>query len=163
MADGNKLSDRMQARINRSKTKSYKTRVKRDKSGKRIGGGTTVNQSTVDAVLGDERVQVIVEENNAHVIADAINSGLVAALEEIGLVAEASAKRRCPVDTGRLRNSITHALSGEDSVVIGTNVEYAIYVHEGTSRMKGRPFLRDAVANSRSRFEAIIRKHIQGA
>lgn len=29
--------------------------------------------------------------------------------------------------------------------VVGSNVEYSIYVHEGTSRMEGRPFLADAV------------------
>lgn len=31
------------------------------------------------------------------------------------------------------------------SWVVGTNVEYAIYVHEGTSRMEGRPYLTDAI------------------
>jgi HK97 gp10 family phage protein len=86
----------------------------------------------------------------------------VTALEEIGLVAEGAAKRLCPVDTGRLRNSITHALRGDDSVAICTNVEYAIYVHEGTSRRKGVPFLRQAVLNNKSRFESILRKHIGG-
>jgi len=34
------------------------------------------------------------------------------ALEMIGLMAERHAKEYCPVDTGRLRNSITHTYSG---------------------------------------------------
>lgn len=34
------------------------------------------------------------------------------ALEAIGLAAEGHAKKNCPVDTGRLRNSITYAVSG---------------------------------------------------
>jgi phage gpG-like protein len=45
------------------------------------------------------------------------------------------ARRLCPVDQGRLRASITRELSienGEVVVRVGTNVEYAIYVHEGT-------------------------------
>lgn len=29
--------------------------------------------------------------------------------------------------------------------LIGTPAEYAIHVHEGTSRMEGRPFLQDAI------------------
>ena len=105
---------------------------------------------------------VIVVADNTEQVASAITSALEAALEEIGLVAEGAAKRLCPVDTGRLRNSITHALMGDDSVAIGTNVEYAIYVHEGTSRRKGVPFLSQAVLNNKSRFESILRKHIGG-
>lgn len=32
-----------------------------------------------------------------------------------------------------------------ESMVVGTPAEYAIFVHEGTSRMEGRPFLKDAI------------------
>ena len=58
------------------------------------------------------------------------------------------ARANCPVDTGNLRGSITHEIAqdGEGlSARVGTNVPYAVYVHEGTSRMAGRPFLRDAL------------------
>jgi HK97 gp10 family phage protein len=57
---------------------------------------------------------------------------------------ETAAKARCPVDTGRLRSSINWRMSldgGTLAAIIGTNVEYAIYVHEGTRYMPGRPFL----------------------
>jgi HK97 gp10 family phage protein len=57
---------------------------------------------------------------------------------------ESAAKARCPVDTGRLRSSITWRVETDsDGVVgiVGTSVEYAIYVHEGTRHMAGRPFL----------------------
>lgn len=37
---------------------------------------------------------------------------ILQALEMIGLKAESYAKMKCPVDTGLLRNSITHAISG---------------------------------------------------
>lgn len=57
---------------------------------------------------------------------------------------ESRAKVLCPVDRGRLRSSITHELVsiGGDLVVrIGTNVEYARAVHDGTGVYgpKGRP------------------------
>lgn len=55
-----------------------------------------------------------------------IGSRLEAALEAVGITAEAYAKLLCPVDTGRLRNSISHAVDEkEKAVYIGTNVEYA--------------------------------------
>ena len=50
------------------------------------------------------------------------------------------------VDTGRLKNSITFQPNeSEKAVYVGTNVEYAIYVHEGTSRMDPNRFLKNAV------------------
>jgi hypothetical protein len=63
------------------------------------------------------------------------------------------ARRRCPVDTGRLRSSInvTYPVMLADMMGarIGTNVEYAIYVHEGTRYMVGRPFLEEALQDAR--------------
>lgn len=48
------------------------------------------------------------------------------AAEIIGGMAESYAKELCPVDTGNLRNSITHTTEDEGhTVVIGSNVEYA--------------------------------------
>lgn len=104
---------------------------------------------------------VEVREDNREAIANAIDRALVAALEEVGLVAEGYAKRACPVDTGRLRNSITHLLKGYDCF-IGTNVEYAPYVEEGTSRMKGKHFLRKAATGHGDTYRAILEKHLRG-
>ena len=50
---------------------------------------------------------------------------------------ERKAKQSTVVDTGRLRASIDHNITGT-SAVIGTNVEYAPFIEYGTSRMKGR-------------------------
>ena len=48
------------------------------------------------------------------------------AAEIIGGMAESYAKELCPVDTGNLRNSITHTTENNDhTVVIGTAVKYA--------------------------------------
>lgn len=52
-------------------------------------------------------------------------------LEESCLLVEGEAKENCPVKDGQLRQSITSEV--EDYVgVVGTNVEYAPYVHQGT-------------------------------
>lgn len=61
---------------------------------------------------------------------------------------EREAKILSPVDTGRLRSSINTSY-GFGPLGIGakvaTNTEYAIFVHEGTARMKARPFMKQAV------------------
>lgn len=58
-----------------------------------------------------------------------MHDAVLRALERIGEQAEGHAKYLCPVDTGRLRNSITHQVDkGGDAVYIGTNTEYAPYV-----------------------------------
>lgn len=82
------------------------------------------------------------------------------ALEECGLVAEGYAKRLCPVDTGRLRNSITHTVNG-DIAYIGTNVEYAPYVELGTSRTRAQPFLKPAVADHASEYKRVIENRLK--
>lgn len=66
-------------------------------------------------------------KDNSDEVLRAMESAKKTALEAIGLVAETHAKKETPVDTGRLRNSITHTVKG-DAAYIGTNVEYAAFV-----------------------------------
>lgn len=78
----------------------------------------------------------------------ATNSPVGRWLSRIATLAETASKAQCPVDTGRLRGSINWVIVLEGGVltaIIGTNVEYAIYVHEGTRHMAGRPFLVNGV------------------
>jgi HK97 gp10 family phage protein len=83
------------------------------------------------------------------------------------------------VRTGFLKNSITHATKkkdgesysvdgngdyhkvnmswGEDdSVVIGSALEYASYVELGTSKMAPRPFLKNAIENYKNDYKRIV-------
>lgn len=79
-------------------------------------------------------------------------------LESIGQEAEGYAKDECPVDTGRLRNSISHAVEG-DNVYIGTNVEYAPYVEyrDKARHTTGKAhFLRDAATTHTDHYKAIM-------
>lgn len=76
------------------------------------------------------------------------------ALIAIGAAAESHAKDYCPVDTGRLRNSISNE-HDEDSAYIGTNVEYAAYVELGTSRRKAKPYLKPAVTQHTAEYKAL--------
>ena len=65
--------------------------------------------------------------NNADDILRLLERGKRNALTAIGATAETYAKNATPVDTGRLRNSISHTVDGE-AAYIGSNVEYAAFV-----------------------------------
>lgn len=77
-------------------------------------------------------MNVEIQDNSKEVSAE-IKAALLRGLERIGLVAEGYAKKLCPVDTGNLRNSITHMVDEQEpAVIIGTNSEYGGYVELGT-------------------------------
>lgn len=136
---------------------------------------------------------VTINDNTEEVL-EALKLALENGLEACGIDAEAKAvlniennPRR--VDTGLLRNSITHAIAGKSaakssysaddgsksgsysgtapgeegkSVIIGTNVSYAGYVHDGTTRMAPNRFLANA-ANDKDRYKQIIQSYLEEA
>lgn len=71
-----------------------------------------------------------IDEATAKIISD-----MKRKMNKACLVVEADAKRGCPVDQGFLRASITSEASASVSEItgrIGSNLEYAPYVHNGT-------------------------------
>ena len=102
-------------------------------------------------------------KDNSKEISEDIKAALLRGLETCGLVAEGYAKKLAPVDTGNLRNSITHTVDdGEPAAYIGTNVEYAPYVCLGTIHMKAQPFLKPAVADNANKYRKIIEDELKG-
>ena len=109
------------------------------------------------------------------------------ALNVIGLVAERYAKELCPTDTSRLKNSISHQVDDE-TVYVGTNVEYAPYVEFGTGKfaeggggrptpwsyqddkgnwhttngMKPQPYLKPAIENHLDEYKQYLKDELQG-
>lgn len=68
-------------------------------------------------------------------IAETMPECITAALNDACQVVENKAVDKCPVDDGTLRASITHSVEQDGNVftgTVGSNVEYAPYVHEGT-------------------------------
>lgn len=140
---------------------------------------------------------VVVYDHTEQVLHE-LDGSTVAALEKIGLLAEAYAQVeltkpkahgdgtvRPNIETGLLRNSITHAIDGQPpakrsyesdnehkrgsytgsapkdkpgsrSVYIGTNVYYAPYVEMGTSKTRAYPFIRPAVEDHFEEYERIF-------
>lgn len=64
------------------------------------------------------------------------------------------AKQLCPVDTGRLKQSIGAEPLTKTRVRVGTEVEYGKYVEYGTSRSPAQPFLTPAFAQAKDTFAA---------
>lgn len=128
--------------------------------------------------------------DNSDKFKSAMSKAKLRALEAIGLQVESYAKPACPVDTGLLRNSITHAVSGQrpaissykadrgdghgsyngtapndsvSAVYVGSNVEYAVYVENGGSRKGPRPFLKPAVTQHTDEYKAIAKRYLTDA
>ena len=117
-------------------------------------------------------VDVKIDDHSAEVIA-AMKEQVAIAMESIGQEAEGYAKEDCPVDTGRLRNSISHAVDdsgNEIAVYIGTNVEYAPYVEYNEKARHDPPefgggkahFLRDAATNHSDHYRSIMEAALKG-
>ena len=121
--------------------------------------------------------------------ADVLNEfhdAVLRALERCGEQAEGYAKDLAPVDTGNLRNSISHTVDeDEPAVYIGSNTSYAPYVElatgiyaEGgrptpwvyqdengnwhwTRGNKAQPFLKPAVADHAQTYRNIIEDELK--
>ena len=107
-------------------------------------------------------MSVKINDNSKEVSKD-IKAALLRGLEACGLVAEGYAKKLAPVDTGNLRNSITHTVDeDEPAAYIGTNVEYAPYQELGTINMDANPFLKPAVADHANTYRKIIEDELKG-
>ncbi len=77
-------------------------------------------------------------------IRDVHGTPILNAMRDVTLMVTRGAKINAPVDTGRLRASITpeiRATSNEVVGVVGSNVVYAPFQEFGTRYMKGRFYL----------------------
>lgn len=86
------------------------------------------------------------------------------ALEEVGLEAEARVSPLVPVDTGRLRASITHEVE-VPVVYVGTNVEYAVDVeiNDNMRHKVGQAhYLRDGISQNLGTYKEIIKEALRG-
>lgn len=131
-------------------------------------------------------MQIRLEDHSAEVYKE-LESACQRALEKCGLVGEGYAKKLCPVDTGDLRDSITHMVSdSEKAAYIGTNSEYAVYVECGTGiyypggrqtpctyqdkngdwhlthGQRAKPYIKPAVADHVDQYKKIIESELKG-
>jgi len=114
---------------------------------------------------------------NLHNFRKRIPTAATKATTEVAEQIRDTAKQLCPVDTGSLQKSIRlHRVArpGGHTVSIGVIaggrvvnpktgrvVDYARYVHDGTSRMAPRPFLAEAVAIHGSELARAVRRDLR--
>ena len=105
-------------------------------------------------------------KDNTQEVLSAMEKAIKNGLEAIGLTAEGYAKKNLypghGLDTGRLRNSISHA-TDKEAAYIGTNVEYAPYVELGARGRKGLHYLQQAATEHTSEYKKIMEESIKNA
>lgn len=111
-------------------------------------------------------IEFHIKADNSGQVLEAKNAAVRQAMETIGLHLEGEAADELEnsprrVDTGRLKGSITHA-SDDSSVTVGTNVEYAIYVHFGTRKMDANAFLKNAFERNMDQVREYILNALRG-
>ena len=116
-----------------------------------------------DGLTSSDRENLRVVADHTEEVIAALGTAIARGLEAVGIEAESDAAAICPVDTGRLRNSITHTIDNSGkAAIIGTNVEYSLYVHEGVHGRKGQPFLTDAITQNADKYRRILKAALEG-
>ena len=132
--------------------------------------------------MADNKRWVFDFQSRVPEVLSAVATAADRALEKMGGTAETYAKKKCPVSTGRLKGSITHqrSTSERDTMLVGTNVEYAPFVELGhdqevgryvpalgarlvASHVDGKPFLKPAIEDHVSEYKEIVEKEFKNA
>ena len=105
-------------------------------------------------------------KDNTEEVLSAMEKAIKNGLEAIGLTAEGYAKKNLypghGLDTGRLRNSISHA-TDKEAAYIGTNVEYAPYVELGARGRKGLHYLQQAATEHAAEYKRLMEDSMKNA
>lgn len=108
-------------------------------------------------------------DNSAEVLAQ-FERNKKAALEAMGLagveltVSQMQSGYGRPIrQTGALMRDVNHQVeaNGKDTVTIGNSLEYAPYVHDGTRKMAGRAYLRDALTAGRDTLQSVAETELK--
>lgn len=89
------------------------------------------------------------------IMRDALNTGL----EKSAFLVERESKIKTPVDTGRLRASIFTTLRPLVATVM-PKTNYAVFVHEGTTRMRARPYMTEGLEAAMSEIKRVMNDEI---
>ncbi len=125
--------------------------------------------------------------DNSKEILELFRTAAIKALERCGMEAEGYAKDLVPVDTGNLRNSISHK-TDDNTAYVGTNNNYAAYVELGTGKyaesggrptpwvyqdskgkwhhthgQRAQPYLKPAIADHKQTYQNIIKDELENA
>lgn len=112
-------------------------------------------------------IEIKLTNDNTKEILKATDEAIYNALYIIGAKAADYAAGLAPVDTGRLKNSLTHEVAmDEKAVYVGTNVEYAPFVEYGHrtrsgKTVEGKPFLKPAITRHMEEYKHILESELK--
>ena len=66
-------------------------------------------------------------------------------------------------ETGDLMRDVSYEVgnSGAGTVDVGNSLEYGVFVHEGTSRLESRPYIRDALTNGAEELQRVASAYLK--
>jgi hypothetical protein len=131
-------------------------------------------------------------KDNTDEVLSKMEKAIERGLKAIGIEAEGFAKEdpNMPVDTGLARNSITFALAGEEAntkeykadkgdekgsysgtaegekgeaVYLGSNVEYFVFIENGSRTINARHILRNAASGHADRYKELMEESMKNA
>ena len=130
-------------------------------------------------------IEITLNANFDDYAGDNLDDAVAAALERVGSAAEGFAADLAPADSGLLRQKMTHIVD-DNSVTVGSPLEYAAYVEFGTGKyvsggrntpwvykddkgnwhythgQRAQPFLKLALQNNIKTYQAIIKDELGG-
>lgn len=100
-------------------------------------------------------------QSNLSKIAARSRPAAAAALLQTGADIVAITKQLAPVDTGALKQSYGAIPESKDTVIVGSDMEYAPYVEYGTSKMAAQPHLTPAFMQAELTFLARLAEEVR--
>lgn len=66
-------------------------------------------------------------------------------------------------ETGDLMRDVSYEVgnSGAGTVDVGNSLEYGVFIHEGTSRLESRPYIRDALTNGAEELQRVASAYLK--
>lgn len=96
-------------------------------------------------------------QSNLRNVLNALDDAEERALTAVGEYVRSEAQMRSPVKTGALRDSNDYRVeASEQKVLIGNSMDYGLWVHEGSSKQRSQPWLRNSVMDNVSRIKSLI-------
>lgn len=86
--------------------------------------------------------RIVIKYNNFGKLASKLPQAVSLIVRKTAEDIEANAKTVVPVDTGKLKNSITSEFPSLTKAIVAPHTDYAAYVEYGTRKMRARPYMR---------------------
>jgi len=102
--------------------------------------------------------RITIQYNNLTKIAARLPEAASEIVHKAAFDVKANAKAVVPVDTGKLKNSISSEFPTPTSAIIAPHTEYAHFVEYGTRKQRAQPYMRPAAEKVKAVFFEACRR-----